>query len=82
MWSTYLVGTGIVVLLALGWVAVQGAWRRAFAGLASDPDVLAGRMGCHGTPSNGADAGAGCGCKQACDRRLADGGCPVQEEVS
>ena len=34
--------------MAVAWVAVQSAWRRAFPDAVPDPDVLAGRMGCRG----------------------------------
>ena len=47
MLSSYVTGVVAVVGMTLAWVAVQGAWRRAFPEAAADPDVLAGRMGCH-----------------------------------
>jgi hypothetical protein len=46
--ETYVIGLGAVVVLAVAWVGVQSAWRRVFPGVSSDPDVLAGRLGCHG----------------------------------
>jgi len=42
------VGAIGVAVLAAAWVAVQGAWGRAFPRGCSDPDVLAGRKGCLG----------------------------------
>ncbi len=53
-----LVGMLLVAALAVGWVAVQRAWARAFPDAFDDPDVLAGRAGCHG-----------CGCTTPCPRR-------------
>ena len=47
MLESYVTGLAAVVGMTLAWVAVQGAWRRAFPDAASDPDVLARRMGCH-----------------------------------
>ena len=64
MLETYATGIIAVVALALGWVAVQGAWRKAFPGATADPDVLAGRTDCHG-----------CGCTESCDRAR-----PAEEE--
>jgi len=54
---SYLVGMLGIVILAVSWVAVQSAWRRVFPGAFSDPDVLAGRTGCHG-----------CVCTDVCER--------------
>ena len=51
----------LLVLIVVGWVGVQNAWRRTFPGACSDPDVLAGRLGCHGP-----------GCSEKCDRRTSD----------
>ena len=52
MLASYLTGLVAVVGVTLAWVAVQGAWRRAFPEAGSDPDVLAGRMGCHAASSS------------------------------
>ncbi len=45
------IATGLAVLCTMlaGWVTVQIAWRRAFPAAGTDPDALAGRLGCHGT---------------------------------
>ena len=51
MLSSYVTGLVAVVGVTLAWVAVQGLWRRAFPEAGSDPDVLAGRMGCHAASS-------------------------------
>ena len=48
----------VLVLVTVAWVAVQSAWRRVFPEACSDPDVLAGRLSCHGS-----------GCTKGCDRR-------------
>jgi hypothetical protein len=48
MLMSYLTGPLVLVGMLLAWTAVQRAWRRAFPEVSSDPDVLAGRMGCHG----------------------------------
>jgi len=37
-----------VAAIAVGWVVIQRAWGRAFAGECSDPDVLSGRRSCGG----------------------------------
>jgi len=56
--GSYAVGLLGIVALAVGWVAVQRAWARAFPDAFDDPDVLAGRGGCDG-----------CGCVTVCQRR-------------
>ncbi len=61
MLETYAVGVLGLVGLAVGWVAVQRAWARAFPDLFDDPDVLAGRGACRG-----------CGCTTVCPRRRGD----------
>jgi hypothetical protein len=48
MLMSYLTGPLVLVGVLLAWTAVQCAWRRAFPEVSSDPDVLAGRTGCHG----------------------------------
>ena len=45
LWS-YVTGMLAVAAVAVAWVAVQNGWRRSFASVATDPDVLAGRPGC------------------------------------
>ncbi len=57
MLSSYVTGLAAVVGVTLAWVAVQGAWRRAFPEAGSDPDPLAGRMGCHGCAGSDCDGG-------------------------
>ena len=59
MLETYATGMVAVVALALGWVAVQSAWRKAFPGTTADPDVLAGRTDCHGCERSMTCDGAG-----------------------
>lgn len=59
MLTSYLTGMAAIVVIMVVWVGIQGAWRRAFPETFSDPDVLAGRMGCHG-----------CGCTDVCARTL------------
>jgi hypothetical protein len=51
MLASYLTGLIVIVLVAVAWVGVQLAWRKTFPDACSDPDVLAGRMGCHGCDS-------------------------------
>ena len=58
MWQSYATGLTAVVLMVVGWVLVQTAWRRAFSRFGSDPDALATRTGCGG--------GGGCGCAGVC----------------
>ena len=69
MLTSYAVAVLAMVVLAVAWVGVQSAWRRTFPGAMADPDVLAGRMGCHG-----------CDSTEDCDRRSPDGTCTVEEE--
>jgi len=63
MWTSYLTGLAAVALLSTLWLAVQRAWERAFPGVSSDPDVLAGRPGC------GDCGGLGCGVAGRCRRQ-------------
>jgi len=67
--DSYLVGVAAIVILAVSWVAVQNAWRRAFPDAFSDPDVLAGRTGCHG-----------CSCTDVCEQGQGGGARAAQEE--
>ncbi len=48
---SYVVGVLTVVGLAVGWIAVQGAWRSAFSEGGELDDVLEGRTGCHACTS-------------------------------
>ncbi len=63
MLASYATGLTALVLVMLAWVAVQGAWRRAFPDATGDPDALAGRLGCYGCPRRGS---AGCRHDSAC----------------
>jgi hypothetical protein len=58
VWWSYLIGLVAIVVMAVAWVWVQGAWRKTFPGASCDPDVLASRMGCHG-----------CDCENICEER-------------
>ena len=57
MLVSYATGLVAIVVVAVVWVGIQIAWRKVFPGVSSDPDVLAGRMGCHG-----------CGRAEVCDK--------------
>jgi hypothetical protein len=59
--ASYALGIAAVVFMAVAWVGVQLAWRRVFPDACADPDVLAGRMGCHG-----------CNSAEVCETRAAD----------
>lgn len=61
MLTSYLTAMTVIVLVMVVWVGVQNAWRRTFPDAAADPDVLRGRMGCHG-----------CACTDVCLRQLSD----------
>lgn len=61
MLESYLIGIGAILALLAIWVAVQIGWRKVFADVWSDPDALAGRMGCHG-----------CSCETVCERKAAE----------
>ena len=66
MLASYATGLAALVLVMLAWVAVQGAWRRAFPDASDDPDALSGRLGCYGCPRPG---GAGCRHDSDCHAR-------------
>jgi hypothetical protein len=66
--TSHLLALLAIALMAAAWVAVQVAWRRTFPEACSDPDVLAGRMGCHGS-----------NCSKDCNRP--DRADPAEEEV-
>jgi hypothetical protein len=59
--GSYVIGMLAIVVMAVVWVGVQSAWRKAFPEVCSDPDVLAGRLGCHG-----------CDSTDNCERRLSE----------
>jgi hypothetical protein len=67
--ASYALGIAAVVAMALAWVGVQLAWRRVFPDACADPDVLAGRMGCHG-----------CGRTEVCGAGAAEPTGVAQEE--
>ncbi|NND06829.1 MAG: hypothetical protein HKN87_10660 [Saprospiraceae bacterium] len=56
MIESMVVGIGVIVLLMLGWIAVQHWWGRVFADYVTDEDVMAGRTKC-----------SNCGCTTACE---------------
>jgi len=66
----YVIGVGAILMLMVAWIGVQTAWRRVFPATDGDPDVLAGRMGCHG-----------CEDSDHCDRKHENGMCSVEEEI-
>jgi hypothetical protein len=57
VFTSHVLGLLAIVLMVVVWVAVQVAWKKTFPEACSDPDVLAGRMGCHGS-----------NCSQDCNR--------------
>ena len=59
MFGSYAIGLIAILVLIVAWAAVQGAWRRTFADAGTDPDPLAGRLGCHG-----------CEKEEGCERRV------------
>ena len=64
MLASYAIGLSAVALLAVAWLAVQGAWRRVFPECGAEPDALAVRRGCrhHSAASPGAAVDCrGCG---------------------
>ncbi len=48
MWVSFLVAVVLLTLILSLWVTVQLGWGRMFDRPGSDPDVLAGRIGCGG----------------------------------
>jgi len=59
--TSYAIGLAAIVLMVVLWVAVQSAWKRVFPDVSCDPDVLAGRSGCHGCDSTNGCGGAAAG---------------------
>jgi len=57
MSEDHIIGLLAPAAVALGWVAIQAAWARAFPEPGADPDVLARRSDCNG-----------CGCLTRCRR--------------
>ena len=55
MIEKYVIGILGITGLMIGWVAVQGLWRKMFADHQTDRDVLAGRSDC-----------GSCGCTTSC----------------
>jgi hypothetical protein len=66
----YIIGIGALLLLSTAWIGVQRAWRTSFPDAGADPDVLAGRTGCHG-----------CDKSEDCHQRLESGACEAEEEM-
>ena len=71
MLTSYGIGLAAIVMLCVGWVGVQLAWRRVFPDASGDPDALAGRMGCHG-----------CGCTNVCEGRASETAGATEEEMA
>ncbi len=59
MTTTYIIGIGGMIILAVLWVIVQNLWRDSFSDDLTDEDVLAGRSDC-----------SGCGCMVVCKQKL------------
>jgi len=57
MLAPYAIGLTTILTVVVVWVGVQIAWRRVFPDASTDPDVLAGRLGC-----------GGCGCTDVCEK--------------
>jgi hypothetical protein len=70
MLTTYVTTVVFLVAVLLMWLGVQRLWWRAFPN-ASDPDALAGRLGCHG-----------CGCTDSCRREHTDSRVTAKENHS
>jgi hypothetical protein len=66
----YLIGVGAFVMLSVAWIGVQRAWRKSFPEVGNEPDVLAGRLGCHG-----------CGRAEHCPQRPESEACEAQKEM-
>ena len=64
--STHLIAIVILAAIAAAWVGVQVAWKRAFSDAHSDPDALAGRMGCGGGCKSDSTS---CSSKLTCESR-------------
>ncbi|MFN8641132.1 MAG: hypothetical protein U0802_05525 [Candidatus Binatia bacterium] len=70
--ATYATGVAAVMVVAVAWVAVQGAWRRVFPERLIDVDAMVGRLGCTGRCERDALA--------PCPQRGRDGTCRHKEE--
>jgi len=60
MLGNHVLGLVAIVAVMIAWIGVQAAWKRAFPERCSDPDALAGRIGCHGDCSKDCDRGSAC----------------------
>jgi hypothetical protein len=69
--ATYVTGIVAIVGVLVVWTEIQAAWRRVFLDASADPDVLAGRMGCHG-----------CANTDDCARRLDPSGDAAEERIT
>ena len=69
MLTSYAIGLTAIAMLCVAWLAVQLAWRRVFSDASSDPDALAGRLGCHG-----------CDCTDVCEKRASETAGASEEE--
>jgi hypothetical protein len=54
MLESYVTGLAAMVVLMIAWLGIQFAWRKVFPCRGSDPDALAGRLGCRGCAGAGA----------------------------
>lgn len=70
--ATYATGVAAVVVVALAWITVQGAWRRVFPERLLDADAMVGHLGCTGRCETDAQA--------PCPHRSTDGACRRKEE--
>lgn len=57
MITSYLIGTGAMIILMVLWLLVQRQWGKSFADQLNDEDVLAGRSNC-----------GNCGCTTYCEK--------------
>ncbi len=71
MWTSHALAIALLVLVLVAWLAIQRAWRASVGDGCSDPDALAGRLGCR-APS----------CPDPCGARLEPGRASSEEEVS
>ena len=70
MFESYAIGMIVIVAVSVAWVGVQSAWGRSFPREGTDPDVLAGRLGC-----------GGCDSTEQCDRPCPERATSAEEDL-
>ena len=83
--ASNLLAIAILIVVLVAWVGVQMAWKKSFPGVSTDPDILAGRMGCsHGSDCQDDKTGDSDCCDKSSGSCQRKGNLPVsiEEETS